>query len=489
MKKIFPLFLAAVLLLPLTACKTNPEKPPTDSTDSLTLEESKSGVPEGLDLDNTTVKVWYTTVATADSESFIDLDPQETGTEVLQSIYSMNSIVRKRLNVNLEYYNSQVESTKVGENIRTLIFGGDETYDVFNTIEWNTAKLVVEGLFLDVSDMPYLSFEEAWWDIGYMKEMTVDNKIFSLVGDFSVDRTRCLNCIYYNKSIYGSMHNGDNEGLYDVVAAKNWTLDYMIELSKLAYVDQNNNNTADMEDLLGLILNKENLLDGFFYGAGLKVTKRDDNNLPVLSLVSQASSNLCAKVIDMVNGTYEGIYTLPVAYDQVANRDKVTKFANGSVLFLPGFFYTAESLLDMKDFGIVPYPMAGEGQDQYYSIVHNIIREMSLPIYCKQPENVCAVLEELAYEGNQRVLPVYYEKMLKIRYAKDPASGKMIDLIRDGCVTDIALIYPEQFNNLGITLRKMAQDGESELPIFYAKYERVAKTNMEAFINQYLGKK
>lgn len=489
MKKCLIVLATLLLLLSLASCKNPTVTPPADSTnEDLTLDESKSGVPEGTDLKNATVKLWYTTVATADSESFIDLDPQTSGDAVSSAIFTTNSVVRKRLNVDLVYYNSQVESTNVGQTIRTLIYGGDDTYDVFNTIEWNTAKLVSEGLFLDVGDMPYLSFDEAWWDYEYMKEMTVDNKIYTLVGDFSVDRTRCLDCIYYNKTLYASLHNGDAEGLYDVVTAGNWTLDYMIEQASLAYADRGVEG-LDMDDQLGMILNKENLLDGFFYGAGLKVTKRGDDNIPELALVNQASSDLCAKVMEMVTGQYTGIYTLPVAYDQVANRDKVTKFANGNVLFLPGFFYTAESLLNMKDFGILPYPKASEQQDKYYSIVHNIIREMSLPIYCRQPETVCAVLEELSYEGNKSVLPVYYEQMLKIRYAQDPTSGKMIDLIRDGCVTDIALIYPEQFNYLGITLRKMAQDGETELSIFYSKYEGAAKSKMEEFIDQYLGKK
>ena len=51
------------------------------------------------------------------------------------------------------------------------------------------------------------------------------------------------------------------------------------------------------------------------------------------------------------------------------------------------------------------------------------------------------LLEELAFEGYNSILPVYYETVLKNKYVRDDVSARMIDLIRENLATDFAIIY------------------------------------------------
>ena len=89
----------------------------------------------------------------------------------------------------------------------------DNTYDAFFTIQYNSAQLAVEGLYLNVSGMPYLSLDKPWWDADYMNEMTIGNEvIYGLVGDYSIDRTRCLSSMFYNKKLSGDFY-GDPDAI------------------------------------------------------------------------------------------------------------------------------------------------------------------------------------------------------------------------------------------------------------------------------------
>ena len=52
-----------------------------------------------------------------------------------------------------------------------------------------------------------------------------------------------------------------------------------------------------------------------------------------------------------------------------------------------------------------------------------------------------AVLEALSYESRQTVIPAYYEIALKGKYARDPESVEMLDLIFAGRIYDLGDTY------------------------------------------------
>ncbi len=455
-------------------------------SDTDAVDTSTSGVPEGVRFDGKEVTIWYTTKCVA-GESKFDLNPEDTSSNVNFQMVSTTAATQDRLGVKINYFDSGILTSDVGTTVRSNVMTGEDAFDIYQVVEWCSVELAAEGIYLNLKNMPYLSFDADWWDHEYMKEMTVGDKIYLLVGDVGVDRTRNLSCFFYNKDRYNELYRTP-DGLYDVVRNNEWTMDRMIEMCRDAYVDVNVNNSVDMEeDSLGMILNKDNVLDGFFYGAGLKVTTRNADGIPEIDgMVNAQSVDLCEKVLNMVSGQADGIYTIPTAYDHEATAERLEYFGRGKTLFLPGFMYHGEALSHMgAEYGVIPYPLANEEQENYHSIVHNIISEIALPLTCKDSELACAVLEELAFRGNKSVLPVYYEETLKLRYGHDADTSEMIDIIRDGCVTDMALIYHETFNKLGIVLRMMAQEGKNNLSSVYAERSNGAKIMLQKLIDNY----
>ena len=486
--RLFALILCGLLTAQVAACGGS-SSTGTDATassggaDTTTSGETTgetSGVPAGTDLDGETINIWYTTTATSVAETFVDLNPEQTGDMLDDAIYNMNVAIEDKLNVNLNYVNSNTPTSDTGSVVRTQLLADDTSFDLYHVVQWNASVLAAEGLYLNVADAPYISFDMPWWDSGYMKEMTIgENKMYALVGDYAVDRTRCLNCIYYNKEMYNDFYK-DPDGLYEEVLNKKWTWDRLREICAAVYSDLNNDGVMDTEDRLGMVHNDYNNIDGFWYGAGAIATERDKKDVPQVVLNSEHCVDVAQSLLELVFES-EGILNTGAEYTQdVENR---TKFENGKYMFLPGFFYTSEAMREMKaDFGIVPFPLYDENQDGYKSIVHDIMRMMVVPYNCQKFDAVCAVLEEMAFLGYKDVLPDYYNVLMKNKYARDEASATMIDIIRDNCAVDIAYIYG--FNQLGTLSRMMVQKNPNWAST-YAEYYPAGQVEIDKLVDKF----
>ena len=323
-----------------------------------------------------------------------------------------------------------------------------------------------------------------------MKEMTIgEDKIYCMVGDVHVDSTRCMNCIYYNKALYTDYYD-DGDAMYDVVLEGKWTFDKMQEIAGEVWMDLDGDNAVSIDDQIGYSLNDYNNVDGIMYACGVRATERDENDIPVLALMTERGVDALKKCYDIYYSTVGGlgmgknVYASTEYEEDVLFRDK---FSEGTTMFLFGFFYTAESLRDMDDaYGIIPFPKLDEKQESYYAIAHDIISVMCLPVNCTKVEVSAAVLEALAFLGYEDVLPAYYESLLKAKYARDAKSAQMIEMIRENFITDIAYVYGDAFNQMGYACRQMNANQKDNLQAWYQSMEKAALTKMEDLIEQFM---
>ena len=89
-------------------------------------------------------------------------------------------------------------STQAGANVNVCAVEGnfDDAQSAVKRIFGDkelAAKLAADGMYLNVWGNQYLSLDKPWWNESYMEEMTVgEGSVYALVGDYTVDRTRCL---------------------------------------------------------------------------------------------------------------------------------------------------------------------------------------------------------------------------------------------------------------------------------------------------------
>lgn len=484
--KRFTRLLTALLSASLaTSCASTGEVPSLDDTTTSETSASeavntpKSSVPDGVTFDGEVINIWTTTNP---SNELINLEGEHDGDIVNDGIYQVNLAVADRLNIDIKWHDSGIYANDIGTEISKLILADDTTYDVMNIVQYGAGYLCAEGLYCNMMGAPYIDLTNPWWDYEYMKEMTVgDDKLFLLVGDFSIDRTRTLNCIFYNKRIYSDFYR-EEDGLYQEVIDGKWTVDRMMEICRMTYNDLNQNDTVDPADMLGCAGNTDNSLDNIFYGMGAEVTSRDEKGIPSFTVMTEHIADVCTKLYEFFCET-EGVH-------RFSDRNQVLPtFTEGRSTFMIGFFYDTDTELmrSMNDnYGILPSPKYDESQKEYVTGRHNVMRDMVLPINCQKVDAVCAMLEEMGYQSYINLLPKYYEQALKQKYARDELSGQMIDIIRNNCSTDFAYIYGDYCNTIGILHRTMINKGLSSVSSLFAERESVAKEKMQTLIDRFM---
>lgn len=450
--KIGALLLAVLFLLTaLTACKKKtPSKQGSSETNGSQNEEppfEMSDNIKGLDLKNKEIKIWQFTKASNSAESFYDMNGNDKGTLVEQKIAERNLAVENYLNCLVTFTDTDVYSGNVGDHIRLQLQTGSTDFDAYEIIQWNCMPLVLEGWFRDLSDAPYIDYERDWWSDSYHENTMVNGKPYVLAGDISIDMIRCAAAVFVNKTMLEKYYgNGAYDTLYEKIMDRKWTIDEMTSLAKDIGEDLNSNQQVDIADQFGFLTNYSNNIDGWFFGCGGTVLKKNqESGLYELNFKTERNGNIMARIQRMCfeeSPDDFGNKAGSTVIDGPLTKTVVEKFAAGQMLFCTGFLYTAERFTNMEQkYATIPFPMLNENQERYYSVMHNIVTMFAIPANCRNYDATCAVFEAMSAAGHEIVVPEYYETMLKIRYSENPADAKMIDLIYESRMTDVGYVF------------------------------------------------
>ncbi len=477
----------AMLLLALSGCSPSgaPENTDTtpvadDTTAPIADGESRSGVPAGTDLKDETINIWYSST-NGSTASYTALDGDAQGDTLDSTIHATVSSIEEDLNVNLNFVDTGTAPGSTGAEMQKLIMADDTSYDLFNFVQYTGAHFIADGLYYNVKDSEYLSFDEPWWDMEYMKEMTVGKeKIYLLVGDAALDRTRFSSCLFFNTAMLTDM--GTNpDSVYDLVLDGKWTLEQLDKLSADAWRDLNNSGSIDDGDVFGYLSNTTNHIDALTFSEDFRMTTRTDDDIPELSMMNEKNSDIADRIYRFF---YESEGKLAI-YESSTYFTNI--FTSGNSLFLAGNFYNADALRDMKQsYGFLPMPKADEAQANYITVIHNSMRDYALPANCQKPDAVCAVLEELAFRSHRDILPVYVENTLKIKYTRDEKSAQMIDIILDNTYCDFAYIYNTYTGLLPEIPRYMIKEQNNAFASLFEAKRSAAEAAIEELVDSFL---
>jgi len=447
--------------------------------DITTRENTPDSLPADLNLNGRTI-TFSGGSGYSGGDSINELQGTENSGDIVNdAIYNRNIAVSERLNVNLEFtINTDSAGTYAGM-LRTLVNAGDDTYDIMVCSQSYFMPLIVEGLFYDLIDAPYLDYSQPWWSNEYMNTISIhEGTRYALRGDLSISEMLYLSATYMNTRLY-SDNFGDVNEFYNLVLDGKWTLEKLCEYSKKIYHDVNGNGVMDENDTIGFGAHNSGITDHIAYPAGIRYSERDENGYP--RLIDDHSRNV--KVVEALHKLYhetEGALGVPVA-----ESDKVkSAFINGNCLFRPGLLGDTGGFREMKDdYTIIPTAKLDEEQPTYLSLVHDSASLYSIPITNADIDPACAVLEALCAETYRKVTLTYYEVALKVKYTRDNISAQFIDIIRENATTDF--IYANNYalgagSKLGTITRTLVQNKSTDYMSSYASL----KSPLEEAINQ-----
>ncbi len=430
MKKTLALILAlASLAMTMAACSNDTSNDDSVNTTDTTASDTtvaetedtivKDNLPE-VDMDGMEFRIlngpstsWNTIMVS-----------EQTGDIIEDAVYKRNSNVEERFNMKIVELTQDSSETLSGIATNNAL-SGDDIYDMAVITDRDALVFAQQGLALTFDNLPYIDTSREYWSQSINEDISINNNLYFSYGDFNLTAYDYTFATFFNKRIAESLGVSD---LYTEVENGKWTYDMFEEYAKLAVSDLNGDGAMDATDAWGLAMQDKHVLPSFWIAAGVKSITKDADDVPVFTAIGDEKF---ATVIDK-------IFTM-VKDNGLQHNDAIFKDCNS--LFTVG---TIKGIIDNRDmqddFGVIPLPKYDESQDVYYSRVGGGALSV-VPVTVKNAENISIIIEAMACESKNVLIPAYYEDSLKSKYSRDVQSEKMLDLIFENRVYDLGDTY------------------------------------------------
>ena len=372
------------------------------------------------------------------AEEYSLLPVTESDGDVLNdAIYERNNKVADRYNVEFSYTVTPGAFGKPGWNewlgtCESSILADDGSIDIIGGENYRLcSRALTNEMFQNLNEIDALDFSKPWWPQMFMEAANVGNALYFCQGNVDPSFWDRIYVLLLNKQLAKDYDIGD---LYTHVKDGTWTFDKMIEIVNTVHTDLDGNSKFNENDLWGFASSWYMQVDAFNNAFLLEyVTTNDKGEFELVGLTPKIA-DACIKVKDFLRNS-DGVFYSTKADDPIMFRE-------GHTLLYPT---NLTVLQDMRgediDIGILPYPKWDEAQEIYgTSCSASGAAAYCVPITADGAVSG-SILEALAYYGYEDVLPVYYEKSLKGKNARDNESEEMLDIIFGNIFFDSSMIY------------------------------------------------
>jgi len=183
----------------------------------------------------------------------------------------------------------------------------------------------------------------------------------------------------------------------------------------------------------------------------------------------------------------EGNYSYLNGKGDGHHTDLDNMFIENRLLFMPATLARSTILRGMDtDFGILPYPIFDEVQEDYCTITMDGSSISAIPSAVKDPEMCGMILGALSAESKQTVIPVYYDNVLKGKTTRDVESEGMIDILRETIVYDFGYIHSASLGDIFSAFDvALTRNKAPNFTSWFAKNERYYAAGLKKLLKAY----
>ena len=359
-------------------------------------------------------------------------DDEMSGDTMNDVVWMRQQKVSELLDVNFEYLYC---SDNYANDAKDIILAGDDTYDVILPHARFAFQYAMSDLALNwLTDLKYVDLDAEWWPKDCSESFQIGNMLCAMTGDIDYSNFGNAKCFYFNRATFDKY---GWEYPYQLVKDGKWTFDKMIEYATGSTEDLNGDQKYEFGvDHFGFATTWWGTPVNILTTAGVRMCEKDSDNNLKITLNSERTVDVFDHFFSAMN--QDGLYIL--------KQDDATPvadaFRNSQLTFAEVDILSSESYRDMKDdFGIIPYPKYDENQKDYHSTSLDEFSMFVIPIDAPDMDKTAFITEALCAESYKKVVPVFYDVVLKTKNARDNDSAQMIDIIRDGLVFDWGYIY------------------------------------------------
>ena len=367
-----------------------------------------------------------------------DIYVESAGADVLeQAVYSRNEALHSLLGATVTM---RLWGKGLSTHLRQKMNDGSKPYDAVVQVTTYLYQLFNLGLIRDMDSLG-LDTSYGWWDQNAIDTLTIEGKTFGAVSDMTyIDKLSTVG-VFFRPEVIRNLELSDP---FSLVESGDWTYQALYSSAKTA--------TDNYDGMFGISC--QNDAPYFFlHAANLRVAEKEDGNI-VSNINGERSISLLQNVYTLMNS--EVFFNRQTAGLDV--KETVQMFAqDGLNLYLIRPLQSYYNIKDYtSDYGILPMPKYDSLVERYYSPV-NIYSAgvICIPKNAENPERLSDLLQAMSMLSNRIVMPKFYDTVLGSRFANDPQSAKMLDLIFENRVYDIGMIW-----NFGKVRDILVKNGE-----------------------------
>ena len=459
MKKLLAMLLAVLMLASLLVGCANTNTPGDENSTAAT--EDETSVLSNLAVPDKTYDGKQVMFLTRDASEWttVDIYAEELNSDPINdAVYRRNDAIQSK-------YDIEILETPTNDPFSSVdkdVAGGAGEFHAIIQKLGDCATISTKGHLHNLNDVPYMNFEQSWWDQKALSGLSIGGKVYFATGDLLTSDNDGTFIVMFNKAI--AEDNGF-ENIYELVNNKEWTFQKMYEMCKVAAKDLNGNSKMEYDqDILGTAVTGNS---GYcmMYAAGIVVTAKNDNDVPEYVLDVE-------RAVDAIPLAYQIIGDPNVALDMnvIGDQNVVENgkkcFGDGHALFFQECMQCVIRLRSYDiEFGIVPFPMFNEAQGEYYAHMNEVGGMVSIPISIvdTELEEIGAIVETMAAYSVETLTPAYYDISLISKSTRDEESRPMIELILENRIYDIGYVFNASWGGHVGTIASKFMDGKTNV--------------------------
>ena len=366
------------------------------------------------------------------------------------ALYNRNRRIEDKYGINFVQESHSYDTNPT--LLETTVNADEYAFDMIMLVNRHAYTAALNRYIVSVDQLPYVDITKDY----YMQD--VNDQISILGKHYIVYSAEQLNLfeqtmgMFFNKKLAEKYNIGD---IYSMVNDGTWTMDKMFAMMQNTD-DLNGNSRMENTDQWGVVGNTDFVVPALWIGADTKTVEKDSDDYPVFT----AGNN--EKFLTVLKYVIDSFNENKIWYRNADYSDSYQKmFMNDLSLFYMHCVNTIFSIKDMdSEYGLLPIPKYDENQEKYCSSIVDGWPYV-VPVTNRDLEGTSIIIETLAYETEENVMPSYYDISLKYRYLRDQESIEMLDLIRSTLVFDLGTVtWAATIRNM-LTQKKVVNDSSN----------------------------
>lgn len=455
-RRLLGFILAIMLVMPIVLMACAPAKNQADANEATTKGDSESAAGDPDNAEATTEEKYEFPGQNYDDYKMRVLIPdhddwamstikavigdtgkeEENGDPLNDANYKRNSLVEAGLGVIIE----EILVSGPEAKAKKAIQANTDDYDVIFTDSSQAGIIASQGMYLDLYDVPGLNLDQFYWNQNANKSVELLGKLYFTTSDANIITNDAIWLLYFNKKIQQNLGLGDP---YQLVREGKWTVDVFYNMARESAKDLDGDGKWTVTDQWGISTHGLGFL-AFFECQDQKLVMLNEQNEPYLVTPDDKFVSAFTKAFQLMDkqagvfldaqGSYPG---------RSADLDHAKKtFMADMSLFCAEVLAHARVFREMTaDFGLLPHPKYDENQQNYYTFMIDTVPAFGIPITVSDAERSGAFMDAFTAVSSEVIMPAYYKISLEGKFTRDEDSIEMLDIIREGCVFDLAVLY------------------------------------------------